>query len=50
MNQQPTDPKVVELRDGVVVRIASGARLSQRELVQWSLIRCPDTEREDSSR
>lgn len=50
MNQQPTDPKVVELRNGVVVRIASGVRLSQRELVQWSLIRCPDGDREDSSR
>jgi hypothetical protein len=50
MNQQLTDPKVVELRNGAVVRITSGRRLTQRELVQWSLIRCPDTERDDSSR
>jgi hypothetical protein len=50
MNQQPTDPKVVELRNGAVVRIASSDKLSQRELVQWSLLRCPDAEREDSSR
>jgi hypothetical protein len=50
MNQHPTDPKVVELNNGAIVRIASGERLSQRELVQWSLLRCPDAERDDNSR
>jgi hypothetical protein len=50
MNHQPTDPKVVELRNGIVIRVVEGRQLSQRELVQWSLLRCPDDERPDGSR
>jgi hypothetical protein len=50
MNQQPIPPKVVEVCNGATVKAASGRPLSQRELVQWSLIRKPTTERTAGSR